>query len=213
MRCSRRCRPSRWFRRLVFLYFVPNGGEGHQDWQIFIGSTPLFWVPHFVAGMLMSRVLGISRFERGWREQKVRWFAAGDLAVIALLAISLTEPQSLPWRHILRHGLLMPLFMLVLYDFALGRGVFARLFSLPGMNFLGQTSFSIFIWQNFLMGVAFMVMFTTGSGSAALWVDIVGVLVVSTMSTYWFEKPVARRLRRRFAEPEASRPLELARAS
>lgn len=44
----------------------------------------------------------------------------------------------------------------------------ARLFSLPGMNFLGQAWFSIFVWQNCLMIV----------------------------STYLIEKPWAKRLRR-----------------
>ena len=65
------------------------------------------------------------------------------------------DPHDRPWRHILRHGALMPLYMLVLYDLALGRGFVARLFSLPGMSFLGQTSFSIFIWQNLFMGLGF----------------------------------------------------------
>ena len=61
------------------------------------------------------------------------------------------EPHDRVWRHILRHGALLPLYMLVLYDLALGRGLVARVFSLPGMNFLGQLSFSIFIWQNLFL--------------------------------------------------------------
>ena len=49
---------------LVFLLFFPDGGEGRQNWQIFIGSTPLFWVPHFAAGMLISRIFAISSASR-----------------------------------------------------------------------------------------------------------------------------------------------------
>ena len=91
----------------------------------------------------------------------------------------------------------MPLYLLVIYDFALGRGIAARIFSLPGMHFLGQASFSIFIWQNFLMIVSFYVAFGTGNQQAALPVAVIGLLVISLMSTYWIEKPWAKRLRRR----------------
>lgn len=98
----------------------------------------------------------------------------------------------------------MPLYLPLIHDFALGRGVFARLFSLPGMGFLGQTSFSIFIWQGFLTAVSFIVAYANAAAApAALWIAIVGLLVVSIMSTYWIEKPIARRLRRRYAEPRA----------
>lgn len=189
---------------LVFLRFFPDGAEGQQNWQIFIGSNPLFWVPHFAAGMLLSRVFGLSRFETAWRGKPKGWFAPGDLALLAVIAISVMEPHSTPWRHILRHGTLMPLYLIVIHDFALGRGIAARIFSLPGMNFLGQTSFSIFIWQNLWMVVSFYVAFATGNQAAALPTAVIGVLVMSIVSTYLIEKPWARRLRRRFAPPRVA---------
>jgi peptidoglycan/LPS O-acetylase OafA/YrhL len=183
---------------LIFLVFFPDGAKDDITWQIFIGSTPLFWVAHFAAGMLLSRVFGLSRFSTGWRERPRSWIALGDLALAAVIVVSLMEPHSTPWRHVLRHGLLMPLFLLVIHDFALGRGIAARFFSLPGMNFLGQASFSIFVWQNFLMIVSFYVAYMTGKQQAALPVAIVGLLVVSVASTYLIEKPWARRLRREY---------------
>jgi peptidoglycan/LPS O-acetylase OafA/YrhL len=182
---------------LVFLLFFPDGGKDRLNWSIFIGSTPLFWVPQFAAGMLLARVSGISRFETAWRERPRRWFAFGDLALLAVIAIAVMEPHSLPWHHVMRHGLLMPLYLVVIHDFALGRGVFARLFSLPGMGFLGQTSFSVFIWQNFFMIVAFAVAYGTQNAAAALPVAVIGVIVMSILSTYLIERPLARRLRRR----------------
>ncbi len=66
---------------LIFLFFIPDGGADNINWQIFIGSTPLFWVPHFAAGMLMSRIFAISRFEQAWREKPKPWFALGDASV------------------------------------------------------------------------------------------------------------------------------------
>ncbi len=193
---------------LIFLQFFPDGAADNVNWRIFIGSTPLFWVAQFVAGMLLARIFGLSRFTQGWRTQPKRWFALGDLALLALIAIALMEPHSYPWRHILRHGLLMPLYLLVIYDFALGRGFFARVFSLPGMNFLGQLSFSIFIWQNLLMMVSFIVVFVNREAApAAFWTAVLGLLCISAVSTYFIEKPIASRLRRRFARRNEQPPL------
>jgi peptidoglycan/LPS O-acetylase OafA/YrhL len=182
---------------LVFLQFFPDSAKDSQNWQIFIGSTPLFWVPHFVAGMLMSRIFRISRFEQGWRENPKPWISLGDFALIAVIALCLMEPHDRAWRHILRHGALMPFYMLVLYDLALGRGLVARVFSLPGMGFLGQTSFSIFIWQNLFLGLVFgMAIAVPGSRQFLFWFAVIGVTIIAMISTYWIEKPIARRLRR-----------------
>jgi peptidoglycan/LPS O-acetylase OafA/YrhL len=194
---------------LVFLQFFPDGGKGQQNWQIFLGSTPLFWVPHFVAGMLMSRIFRISRFETAWREKPKLWISLGDAALVAVAAISLMDPHDQAWRHILRHGALMPLYMLVLYDLALGRGLVARIFSLPGMGFLGQTSFSIFIWQNLFLAIGFMAaMGAPDSKNLSFWVAVIGLTTMAIISTYLIEKPLAKRLRRRYpvGQPGASSP-------
>jgi peptidoglycan/LPS O-acetylase OafA/YrhL len=188
---------------LVFLQFFPDGAKDSIHWQIFIGSTPLFWVAQFAAGMLMSRVFGISRYETAWREKAKPWVSAGDLALIAVIALSLMDPHDRVWRHVLRHGALMPLYMLVLHDLALGRGFFARVFSLPGMNFLGQLSFSIFIWQNLFLAMSFMMALAMpDSTHASFWFAVIGLLVMAGVSTFYIEKPLARRLRRRRQGPQ-----------
>ena len=190
---------------LIFLQFFPDGAKGQQSWQIFLGSTPLFWVAHFVAGMLMSRVFGISRFETAWREKPTPWLSFGDLALVAVIALSLMPPHDQAWRHILRHGALMPLYMFVLYDLAIGRGLVARMFSLPGMNFLGQLSFSIFIWQNLFMALGFgMAAAAPQSTSLSFWFAVIGLLVMAVISTRYIERPLARRLRKRGPTGQAS---------
>jgi peptidoglycan/LPS O-acetylase OafA/YrhL len=183
---------------LIFLQFFPDGGKDSLNWQIFLGSTPLFWVAHFAAGMLMSRIFGISRFETAWRAKSKPWVSFGDLALAAVVVLSLMEPHDQVWRHILRHGALLPLYMLVLYDLAMGRGLVARVFSLPGMNFLGQLSFSIFIWQNLFLMFGFAVLAAAPeSTSLSFWFAVIGLLVMSVISAHFIEKPLARRLRKR----------------
>jgi peptidoglycan/LPS O-acetylase OafA/YrhL len=157
--------------------------------------------------MLMSRIFAISRFETAWQAKSKPWISPGDVALIAVIALSVMDPHDRAWRHILRHGALMPLYMLVLYDLALGRGFIARFFSLPGMGFLGQTSFSIFIWQNLFLGLGFaMVMAMPGSTSASFWFAVIGLTTMAIISTYLIEKPLARKLRRRFTEGGKAAP-------
>jgi peptidoglycan/LPS O-acetylase OafA/YrhL len=88
----------------------------------------------------------------------------------------------------------------VLYDLSLGRGFVARVFSLPGMNFLGQLSFSIFIWQNLFMILGFAVLGAAPQMTGlSFWFAVIGLLVMSVISTRYIERPLARRLRKRYA--------------
>lgn len=47
---------------IVCATIVPAGTKLELNWSIFLGSTPVFWLPHFVAGMLLSRFFSINRF-------------------------------------------------------------------------------------------------------------------------------------------------------
>jgi peptidoglycan/LPS O-acetylase OafA/YrhL len=88
--------------------------------------------------------------------------------------------------------------LLALYDLALGRGFIARIFSLPGMGFLGQLSFSIFIWQNLFLALGIgLGMAFPESTSVSFWFAVVGLTVMAMISTFFIEKPLTRRLRRR----------------
>jgi len=182
----------------IYAFYFPPGSEPVQNWQIFIGSTPLFWVPQFAGGMLLSRYLGISRFCNQWRPEKTRLFARGDLAMLAVIAIAFTPGIEEPFKYFLRHGLLMPLFMLIIVDFARGHGVAARLFSLPGTGFLGETAFSLFIWQNFVMILLWVTVGVSANmGLHQVWLAPVGIVLLACASTYFIEKPIARMLRRK----------------
>jgi len=184
---------------LIFLHYFPDGAKGQQNWQIFIAATPLFWVAQFVAGMLMSRIFGISRFEQAWRMKSKPWVSFGDLALAVVIAIAVLAPQDEVWRLIMRHGALMPLYMLAIHDLALGRGLAARVFALPGMDFLGQLSFSIFIWQNLFMMFGFMIIMAAPDvPDASFLFAVFGLLGMSMISTFFIEKPLARRLRKRY---------------
>lgn len=93
---------------------------------------------------------------------------------------------------------LMPLYMILLVDLARGHGLAARFFSLPGMGILGETGFSIFMWQSFVMVVCWaMAEANPAAGRHQFLWALVWVIAVGIVSTYFLERPVARWLRRK----------------
>lgn len=93
----------------------------------------------------------------------------------------------------------MPLYMVIVVELARGRGLAVRLFNLPAVRLLGETSFSIFIWQNLIMTLCWMsLLISPAVGHHHLWAAIVGIILVSLASTFLLEKPVAQRLRQRY---------------
>jgi len=184
---------------IVYAFFFPSGTEGPLEWQIFIGSTPLFWVPHFAAGMLLSRIFAVSRINPEFKQENASWLSWGDLAFVAVIVIACLPNIGEPLKFFLRHGLVMPLYMLLVLDLAQGKGLMARLFALPGMAFLGETGFSIFIWQNMVITgcfIAVMINPQLGHGQL-LWASL-AMVILAIFSTYCLEKPLARKLRKRW---------------
>lgn len=182
----------------IYAYFFPTGSEPQQFWQIFIGSTPVFWLAHFVAGMLLSRVFSISRYDTVFKEGNHSWFAWGDFALLLVITIACTPGIEEPFKFFLRHGLMMPLYMIIIVDLARGQGIAARLFALPGMTFFGETGFSVFIWQNFvMMACGAFIMANPDAGENQFYWALVAMIFIGIFSTYVMEKPFSRLLRRK----------------
>lgn len=184
---------------IIYALYFPAGTEAPQFWKIFIGSTPLFWLAHFIAGILLTRVFNISRTHKPNHADSRSWFAWGDLALLAVVLIACSLQIAEPFKFFLRHGLMMPLYMIIIIDLARGKGMAARLFSLRGAGFLGETGFSIFIWQNFvLMMCGAFIMFNPEQGQHQFMWALVCTILLGIVSTYLIEKPIARKLRRRW---------------
>lgn len=181
---------------IIYAAIVPWDTKLDTNWSIFLGSTPIFWLPHFVAGMLLSRLLGITRQNRTFRTNAPTWFAWGDLALLSVIVIACLPGLDEPLKYFLRHGLIMPLYLVLIADLARGRGLAARLFSLPGTGFLGETGFSIFIWQNAVMIACWTsLMINPAAGNYHLIAASIGIVLLGIVSTYKIEKPIAKRLR------------------
>lgn len=185
---------------IAFSIIVPAGTKLELHWSIFLGSMPVFWLPHFIAGMLLSRIFSISRFNITWKSDHASRISWGDAALLTVIGIAcLPGIEEEPLKYFLRHGAIMPLYMIVVLDLARGNGLAARLFSLPGTGFLGETGFSIFIWQNLVMSACWISLSVNpNAGFYHLWVAPAALIVIAIFSTYLIEKPLAKGLRRKF---------------
>jgi peptidoglycan/LPS O-acetylase OafA/YrhL len=185
----------------IYAFYFPPGAKPEQFWQIFIGSTPIFWLAHFVAGMLLTRVFSLSKFNREPRAESAQKVSWGDLAFVAVIVIGCTPGIEEPLKFFLRHGLIMPLYMLIIVDLARGNGVVARLLSIRLMSFLGETGFSIFIWQNMVMVACWMmVMINPVLGTHQFEGAMVGIVLLGIFSAYVIEQPLSKWLRRKYID-------------
>lgn len=182
----------------IYAVYFPPGVKAEQFWQIFIGSTPIFWLAHFVAGMLLTRVCGLSKFSQDKFTGVKRFISFGDLALVAVVAIGCIPGIEEPFKYFLRHGLMMPLYMLVIVDLARGNGLAARVFSFRWMSFLGETGFSIFIWQNMVMIICWIAVTINPAFGAHQFIwAMIGMVLLGILSAYGIEKPIAKKLRRK----------------
>ncbi len=186
---------------LAYTARMATGAPWSMNVDMFVANTPLFWVPYFAAGMLMTRVFSLSRFNPV--PTKSSWLAWGDLAFVVVVVIGCTPGIEQPLKFFLRQGLLMPFFIIMVLDLARGRGLLARIFSLPGTGFLGETGYSIFIWQSvILIGSFVSLSIFPAIGPYQIWIAMVSIMVLAIPSTYLVEKPIARWIRRELIDVE-----------
>lgn len=240
-KCLQRCRRSTlwglfWLMpilneipTLIFLFSeIPP--EDRFFWQEFVMRTPLFWLPHFVMAIILCRLYRITRHNLSWTETKVATslagFTLGDLAGALCLLIAITPDQYFQKflflgdkapNLILRHGLMTPLYSVLLYHLALGQGWIARFLSLKWCERFGEASFGIFILQMLAMMIAMGITYLIGTPVKSLLgvftqdevmqadllelvrvgLSVAVILGLSLLSLNYIERPSSRWLKRR----------------
>jgi peptidoglycan/LPS O-acetylase OafA/YrhL len=191
------------------VYLLVVGHEiPYSFWHEVVMRSPLLWLPSFFVGMLFARCYEMSRFSVRPTEP-VSWrFRWGDAAALFLLGILCLGDETLSYllclcgyepHLLLRHGLLAPLFLVVLRDLAAGRGILSRLLSSPVLLLLAEGSFAIFILQSpLLVAGDYLLGDIPLHPQLRLAALTVILIAASSLSVRWFEQPVNRWLRRFF---------------
>ncbi|WP_026374802.1 acyltransferase family protein [Aestuariibacter salexigens] len=183
---------------LGYYLYVGINAPWQMHTELFFSNFPLFWVPYFVSGMLLSRVVSISGASS--TNSAASFFSLGDVALGLLIGIACIPSLDTYLVYFLRFGLLMPLYMVFIIDLAKGKGFVARLLSSSIMQRLGDIGFSIFIWQAFVLAVAFIsIEHFPQLADVHLALAVILVLLLAVFSTYVIEKPLARAIVKRFS--------------
>ena len=123
----------------------------HQKsgWMTFIIYAPVFHVPQFLMGVCVGVLFlrSTSKTSSSQIYSKVS-LLAGISFLVTFIWLALTPgiPYELP-----NNGLLAPIFSLLIYTLAYGRGTIAKLLSLPFLTLLGEASYAIYLLQNPLL--------------------------------------------------------------
>ena len=116
--------------------------------QMAVEFTPLLRVPEFLIGMLLGRA-----YVLGFRFTPRVSKALSPCSLIAILTC-LAYDSTIP-RPLLANGLLVPLFAVLIYSLAEGKGLLAQMLSRPSLILLGEASYGIYILQipvSYLLG-------------------------------------------------------------
>lgn len=191
---------------LVFLALTDGNTMSSNVWSEVVQRTPLLWLPHFAMAIILARLFHITRHDAQWAAVASRKGPSWGDAAGAILLMFLLLPDacyqkafclgSKPPDLILRHGLLAPLYAILIYHLAQNQGWISRLLSHSWLERLGEGSFGIFILQ---VPVGIATHFLLGLESRLLQVvtNVVLVVGLSFLSLTYFERPVARWLKRR----------------
>lgn len=169
--------------------------------------NPLACLPAFLIGMLVGccylRVRAAPRWVGGYL------FGASAALVLSLWCVA-------PWLDqtdsslVVRCGLLLPLFGLLIYCAAWGRGRVARVLAAPALVRLGEASYSVYIlhwpihaWVERAVGISDRAAQT----SLAFFLGYLAITIIVSLLIYSSVEVPARRWIRRWGSGAAAKPL------
>lgn len=166
-------------------------------WVNFIKFTPLLQIPQFCIGVVIGRIYNLLL------QRKSALLGRGYLLylpglILEVLAIMKCQARLFPFLH---DGLLLPLHALIILGFALGGGMTARFLALRPLVFLGNASYSMYIFHAVIAEwIADLAKRLFSVQLAGLSVTIVYLMVVIGLSSIifkGFEEPVHRGLKKK----------------
>lgn len=189
---------------LPLVSLIPTAFYARQLWtgmpwtmqtEIFYSNFPLFWVPYFVAGMLLTRIISVAENAKSDSKPVI---ALGDIAFILAISFAMVPDLFQPMTSFIRFGLLMPIYMVFVADLARGRGFVARLLSYRAFHYLGEISFSIFIWQSVVIAALFISLsIYPPIADYHFSIAIVSILLIAIGSLHWIERPISQWTKRK----------------
>lgn len=120
-------------------------------------------------------------------------FTFAETAALGTVAATYVISRHIPIAYS-KLGLYLPCMAIVVMVFAFGSGWLSWLLSSSICVWLGESSYSLYLWHNLVIGLSYQLLGLTAFGA---FVAIVGSVVVAGASYQLIEIPARRRLRRR----------------
>jgi peptidoglycan/LPS O-acetylase OafA/YrhL len=151
---------------------------------------PLMHLNEFLVGNLGG--LFLLKF----RDRSVKNYNIPILLLMIVLFLMLKFP--LPWSY--HNGLLAIIFVPFLILLSLNKGFISRVFNLKPLIFLGEISYSIYIFQIpvFFWSKGLMTFLGITNGYAVFYTFLICLIVTSGLSYVFIETPVRNAIKRRF---------------
>jgi peptidoglycan/LPS O-acetylase OafA/YrhL len=180
----------------------------YGPWVAFLKFSPLVHFPQFVIG-IATGVLFLRRGEQDRQSKFVGWFALTSFAVsAAVLALS----HRLPYL-MLQGGLLAPLFAVVIYTLACGRGIVASILSTAPAIRLGEASYALYLIHMPLTWYLAIGRKAAGMPAPNAWLGLsvyVAIAIGVSFALYYLvEKPARARLQHWYRERGTGLPYAL----
>jgi peptidoglycan/LPS O-acetylase OafA/YrhL len=170
----------------LFWRFGPPAVDGSRGTAIDVfRHLPLLRLPEFAIGVLAAR------------ERRTIAWAVGPaaLAMLAALAMSSSMPYVL-----LHHGLIDPVFVVLIVALASGGGLLGRVLASPPLVLLGEASYALYILHLPLTNIARAIVQAIAPSqleTAAFKAGLIGLTIAASLMAFRFvEWPLRHRLRR-----------------
>ncbi|MFO0819721.1 MAG: acyltransferase [Pirellulales bacterium] len=177
----------------------------------FLFRFPPFWLAHFVMGILVTRLARLSRHphpaaqtEPSSPTSRSRQPSLGDIALgVAIVLMAIPDARWSSWlrlsdggpHFLFRHGALAPLFIVMAFDFARGRGWASWLLSASWLQRLGAATYSVFILQIFFMVVAVGIAFLPLPSLARLIAIVLVTAALTWLADRYVDQPLVRKVK------------------
>lgn len=185
----------------IAIYFTP------RNIQVFLYSVnPVIRVSDFILGMLLFKVYELKLFSRFFRTSCSATIAELSAILLFILFFSFHLQVPVGFRFATYYWLPM---ICIIYAFAHQTGFFSRLLSFKWLVFLGEISFSFYMFHaltmRYIKAVERRIDYTPNVYFFVLFIFIV-IIGVSILSYYYLELPINRRIREKFrSKPKAKK--------
>ncbi|HRT06148.1 MAG TPA: hypothetical protein P5204_10655, partial [Kiritimatiellia bacterium] len=156
---------------------------------------PVVYWPVFALGMLAFR-LARDLLDR----PRLSPAGMGTLSAAALAAIVCCAYAAGPRMNYSIHvGLMAPVYGVLLFSLAEARTVISRILSARWLHYLGEASYGVYILQLPVYGLWLLAGIVPAESAGGFYLYLASLLAVSALLYRWFEIPLRRWVRNRFA--------------